>query len=553
MRWRSSHERGAAFAGTSADTSLRITYWEDSANASSSVTWTLRCDPARGTLARPARACARLAAGGHEALRTTPAERRLHRDLRRATEGASRRRGRREARVVDLHADERLPDRPLAAHLALARASGRRHELTASLVTIGGREDRPLRRRRAPPAPRDRAGPQRAACASQPSTGTPRRRALPSADVAEVVDFSGCRRGGGGRAPDRRRRRADRSPADRAVPVVAAVAEELGLPGIGTQTAHRPDAQARDADALGAAAPSATSVREPPLDRRCRRRAREGRASRPSSSLSTRAASAPSFASRRATSSSATSPKRSPSRRRDEAILEEFVDGIEMNGIVIARIGEPALDHAVATACAHPASASASGWIHVYPPSIPASSCALAGAARTSSRCARSGSPTRSRSRSSSPLPIGSVDIVEVAARIPGGQMADVVRHAVGVDLVEVAFCRHSARTCPTTSRCRVSRSPSRSGSSPPSRPAPDRRASLADRRASTPCSPSEGVVQADTYLQIGETIRPVRRDGDRRGYVIAIADTSDEALAVPRPPPADSTSRWRRELLAST
>ena len=28
------------------------------------MTWTLRCDPARGTLARPARACARLAAGG---------------------------------------------------------------------------------------------------------------------------------------------------------------------------------------------------------------------------------------------------------------------------------------------------------------------------------------------------------------------------------------------------------------------------------------------------------------------------------------------------------
>jgi Subtilisin inhibitor-like len=55
---------GAALGGTSAGTSLRITYWEDSANASSSVTWTLRCDPARGTLARPARACTRLATGG---------------------------------------------------------------------------------------------------------------------------------------------------------------------------------------------------------------------------------------------------------------------------------------------------------------------------------------------------------------------------------------------------------------------------------------------------------------------------------------------------------
>ena len=28
------------------------------------MTWTLRCDPARGTLPRPARACARLAIGG---------------------------------------------------------------------------------------------------------------------------------------------------------------------------------------------------------------------------------------------------------------------------------------------------------------------------------------------------------------------------------------------------------------------------------------------------------------------------------------------------------
>ena len=40
------------------------------------------------------------------------------------------------------------------------------------------------------------------------------------------------------------------------------------------------------------------------------------------------------------------------------------------------------------------------------------------------------------------------------------------------------------------------------------------------------------GVVQADTYLTVGETIRPVRVDGDRRGYVIATADTNLEALA---------------------
>jgi Subtilisin inhibitor-like len=51
-------------AATSAETALRITYWEDSARAAVSVTWTLRCNPARGTLARPAVACKRLVTGG---------------------------------------------------------------------------------------------------------------------------------------------------------------------------------------------------------------------------------------------------------------------------------------------------------------------------------------------------------------------------------------------------------------------------------------------------------------------------------------------------------
>ncbi len=41
----------------------------------------------------------------------------------------------------------------------------------------------------------------------------------------------------------------------------------------------------------------------------------------------------------------------------------------------------------------------------------------------------------------------------------------------------------------------------------------------------------ADGVVQAETYLERGETIRPVRRDGDRRGYVIAVADSGPEAL----------------------
>jgi Subtilisin inhibitor-like len=54
----------SALAGATAETSLRITYWDDSAKPSASVIWTLRCNPARGTLARPVVACKRLADGG---------------------------------------------------------------------------------------------------------------------------------------------------------------------------------------------------------------------------------------------------------------------------------------------------------------------------------------------------------------------------------------------------------------------------------------------------------------------------------------------------------
>lgn len=52
-------------AGTPASTSLRISYWESgSLTSTPDSVWTLRCNPARGTLPRPARACAQLAAGG---------------------------------------------------------------------------------------------------------------------------------------------------------------------------------------------------------------------------------------------------------------------------------------------------------------------------------------------------------------------------------------------------------------------------------------------------------------------------------------------------------
>jgi hypothetical protein len=52
-------------AGTGASgTALTVNYWENGIGVGERETWTLRCNPARGTVARPAIACRRLIAGG---------------------------------------------------------------------------------------------------------------------------------------------------------------------------------------------------------------------------------------------------------------------------------------------------------------------------------------------------------------------------------------------------------------------------------------------------------------------------------------------------------
>jgi hypothetical protein len=51
-------------AGTKQQTSLTVTFWPAGADGGNRKTWTLRCDPAGGTLVRPGAACRRIAAGG---------------------------------------------------------------------------------------------------------------------------------------------------------------------------------------------------------------------------------------------------------------------------------------------------------------------------------------------------------------------------------------------------------------------------------------------------------------------------------------------------------
>lgn len=66
----------ASAAGSDAAprTSLTVTYWAGGADAGKPLTWTLRCGPAGGTLARPAVACARLSGTGRRVFAPVPGD-----------------------------------------------------------------------------------------------------------------------------------------------------------------------------------------------------------------------------------------------------------------------------------------------------------------------------------------------------------------------------------------------------------------------------------------------------------------------------------------------
>jgi len=349
---------------------------------------------------------------------------------------------------------------------------------------------------------------------------------LVSADVAEVVDFMDVPAVVG----VARQIGIDgvlTVSADRAVPVVAAVAEELGLPGIGTETAHRLTHKLAMRSALAAAGlpqPPYARLHSPDDIGAALDAVRLPAVLKPVDSGGQRAVfriESRAELERDLADAIAESPT-------GEAILEEFVDGVEMNGIVIARDGEPALV-TLSDRLRPPGIGFGVGWIHVYPPSVNGEQLRLSEQVAVESVRALG-----LRDAIAFPQliasPDGRVAVVEVAARIPGGQMADLVRHAVGVDLVEVALRQALGEEVPDEVALPQFEQPLAVRFFT-AQPGPLPTGEVVRIGSLDPVLAAEGVVQADTYLQIGETIRPVRRDGDRRGYVIAVADSPDEAL----------------------
>jgi biotin carboxylase len=349
---------------------------------------------------------------------------------------------------------------------------------------------------------------------------------LQEADIARVVDFSDV----DGVLKATANLRVDgvlTVSADRAVPVVAAIAETRGLPGIGVDVAHlmthKVAMRRRLADA-GVPQPRFAAVRSISERRRAAEEVGFPAVLKPADSGGQRGV----FRVESLDEIDAHLHEALAASPTGEAILEEFVDGIEMNGIVLARDGET-IPLTLSDRLRPPGVGFGVGWIHVYPATVYGAQ--LEESERVARRTVHAlGLQTGIAFPQLIAAPGGRVVVVECAARIPGGQMADLVRWATGVDLVEVQLRMALGDELPNqlvqpkfTQPLAIRFLTASPGPLPTGRV---KRIGPLDKVLAFP-----GVVQADVYLQVGETIRPVRLDGDRRGYVIATADTNLQAL----------------------
>ncbi len=349
---------------------------------------------------------------------------------------------------------------------------------------------------------------------------------LAEADVAEVVDFSDL---------DAVIEVANRHAvdgvltisADRAVPVVAAVAESLGLPGIGTETAYvmtQKIAMRRVLAEAGVPQPEFAAVRNVHEGYAALERVGLPAVLKPADSGGQRGVFRLETADdleRNLHVALAESPT-------DEANIESYVEGLELNGLVIVRDGE-AFPLTLSDRLRPPGIGFGVGWVHVYPATIYADQ--LEEAERVAVHAVHA---LGLRDGIAFPQLLatddGRVLVIEVAARIPGGQMADLARHAVGVDLIEIALLQALGERVPDEiARPRFTQPLAIRFLTASPGPLPT--GTVTEIGSLEKVSAFPGVVQADLYLSVGETIRPVRLDGDRRGYVIAIADTNVEAL----------------------
>ena len=315
--------------------------------------------------------------------------------------------------------------------------------------------------------------------------------------------------------------------ADRAVPVVAAVADELGLPGIGAETAHlmtNKIAMRRQLAEAGVPQPRFAAVRTLHEARAAAHAVGFPSVLKPADSAGQRGlflCESLDDLERHLHASLAQSTEQ-------EAILESYHEGMEVNGLLVVRGGEPMVV-TLSDRRRPPGRGFGVAIAHVYPSMLFGD--ALEEVRRTGVHTVKA---LGLREGIAYPQVLWSKDgvarLIEVAARIPAGQMDSVARYGVGVDLIEIALLQALGLSVPDELVAAKTEQPM-AISFLTAEPGPLPTGKLLRVTGIERVRAFPGVVEAELYFQDGETIRPVQLDGDRRGYVIALGATNLDAV----------------------
>ncbi len=312
---------------------------------------------------------------------------------------------------------------------------------------------------------------------------------------------------------------------DRAVLPAAAVAEQLSLPGIGVEVARamtdKPVMRSRLA-AAGVPQPEHLVLER--ADVAAARSIRLPAVLKPADSGGQRGLymiETPDDLERRL-------PETLAFSRTGRAMLEEYVDGVELNGLMVVRDGKPTL-LTLSDRLRPGGVAFGVGWIHSFPSSLPDSALAEArdvAFAAVSALGLRDGIAFPQLIVDEA----GNARLVEIAARIGAGQMADLVLFATGVELFEVAIAQALGVPVPdavVTPRYRRPIAIRFLTAAPGVLPL----GTVDEIEGLESVRESPGVLAAGLYFESGDTIGPLQVDADRRGYVVATGETPQEAL----------------------
>lgn len=345
------------------------------------------------------------------------------------------------------------------------------------------------------------------------------------ADAAEVVDFADA----AAVAEVGRRHAVDgvmTVAADRAVPTVARVAELLGLAGIGSEAAHRATnkiAMRRAFAEQGVPQPRWAAVRDYASTKAAIKDIGFPAVLKPADSAGQRGVALvrdQAALDRELPLTLAASPTQ-------EALLESFHEGLELNTLFVAR-GDEVLPIVLSDRLRPDTAGFGVAIAHVYPSSI------LPDVYEQAVRVAIAATHAVGiRNAVASPQLLVSgneVRVVEIAARVMGGQMVEMPRYAVGLDPVEIVVTQALGAPVPdelVTPRFQQPFAIRFLTAEPgPLATGVVQSVGPLDKALAFP-----GVEQVETWIEPGETIRPARTDGDRRGFVFARGATNIEAL----------------------